>query len=334
MTRDEPGPGRVIFRVGAAHSVADLEMGRVLVPALRAARWQVTAEGFQVEGQERARIGDWFQRRSTPSVTLGWDRGKSWRWLSLTDPDIPGLGAWLLDHPQTRVIVPDEEMRSALLESHADCAANVRVIAYPVPDPFFRRGDATSAFEVTRRLHLERRPRIVCAGSLQDGRGLTQILDAVRSILTHDGELVLLNGLAVRAALAPVVGHLGLAGAVVFAPPLTAAEMAGLFLGADVLVSPELPRGYPYWLLYAAVAGLPSVALDSALARQASNRAALMVRPDRPDAWPGAIRAALDHRELRENMIGRGLAIASRHDVREVAETWGHVLALPSGDPG
>lgn len=331
MIASGSGPGRVTFRLGSAHRLADREMGRVLVPALRAAKWQVTTEGFSVEGQERAPRSDWVPRRSAAHVVLGWDGGKPRRWLSLTDPESAGLRHWLLKHPHTRVIVPDDEMRAGLLESQDPGASPVHVIAYPVPDPFFRRGDARWAFEVTRRLHLERRPRIVYAGALEDGRGLTHILDSARAILAHDGELVLLNGLRVRAALAPVVGHLGLAGAVVFAPPLTSEELAGLFLGADALVSPELSHDYPYWLLYAAVAGLPSVALDSDVARRASNRAALMVRPDRPDAWPEAIRAALEHRALREQMMARGLAIAPRHHVREVAAAWGKLLAWQSG---
>ncbi len=223
------------------------------------------------------------------------------------------------------VVVPAPAWKARLERQGPAWVGKVAVLPFPTPDAVFDWDDTRAVVEVNDRYHLEARPRILAAADWERGQGLTRLLPLARDVLQREGELVLLGALPHRDRIAPLVSHLGLSECVVLLPPSSAREAAGLLHGADVLVQAE-DSGYPYWLLWAAAAGLPAVAVDTPATREASGRAALMVDPEREAAWPDAVREALTNQRLREAQIERGRAAAAPSRLSAVACDWIRLL--------
>ncbi|MCL6564540.1 MAG: glycosyltransferase [Firmicutes bacterium] len=227
----------------------------------------------------------------------------------------PDLSAWMARQPRTRfgalLPIPDPAP-----------LGNLAALPLAIPRPYYLPGDTTMVFRATQALHLEERPRLLYAGWYQDGRALTLALSLARTLLARGGELILLEGLAARARLAPVVQQLGLVGKVIFAPPLDHAMTAALFHSADLLIAPERDRDPPLALTLAQAAGLPSVTVDDPRHAVASGHAAIAVAADAQDSWRAAVEKALGSTSWREIMIRRGTDWAKALHPEEALPLW------------
>ncbi len=195
-------------------------------------------------------------------------------------------------------------------------------IPFAVPDAFYAPGDGTAVFQVTKRLHLEQRPRIVLMGPYRDGHGLTVALDAMRQLLAVDGELVWIDGLGLRAQFAPVIQRLRLTERVIFLPALPDDDVAAVLLGSDVAIVPERTTDFAYWIPWCHAAGLPVVVMDSPGARAAMGTAALIVDPARDDGLKNAIQEILQNAATHRHLITRGMAQAECYRSKRVAEAF------------
>lgn len=282
-----------------------------------------------------ARLG-WPVRWYTGRPPLRWNRkGPSgirvhFGWEGMGNPDLAvvftpsgdRLDRFFRRHPAGHVALFAEMDPDALVTPDPRRDERISFWPFPIPDAFFAPGDGVWVHRVTEQLRLHHRPRLVYAGRYRDGAGLSRLFEICRSFLSRDGELILLDGLSHRAALAPVVHSLRLAERVIFAPPLSEEQTAGIFHGADLLIDPDLLTSYPYWMSYAQAAGLPTVALDGFWTRYASGRAALLVDPKRPDAWTPAVEEALTNTRLRESMIARAFAFAAPRRPKSAVGRW------------
>ncbi|MDA8200318.1 MAG: glycosyltransferase [Thermaerobacter sp.] len=223
------------------------------------------------------------------------------------------------------VVVPTQDLKRALQERGRGLAAQVVVLPFPAPEPLYDWDDTRAVVDVNERYHLEARPRVLAAADWERGQGLTRLLPLVRDVLHREGELVLLGALPHRERIAPLVAHLGLSEHVVLLPRVSPREAAGLLHGADVLVQAE-DDGYPYWLGWAAAAGLPAVALDTPAAREASGHAALVVEATRVEAFPAAVTEALTNVNVRERQIARGRTASAPARLSHVANQWARFL--------
>ena len=224
-----------------------------------------------------------------------------------------------------RVIVPTQDLKRELQERGGGLASQVAVLPFPAPEPLYDWDDTRAVVEVNDRYHLEARPRVLAAADWERGQGLTRLLPLVRDVLHREGELVLLGALPYRERIAPLVAHLGLSEHLVLLPRVSPREAAGLLHGADVLVQAE-DDGFPYWLGWAAAAGLPAVALDTPAAREASGHAALVVDATRADAFPAAVSEALTNLRVRERQIERGRDASAPARLSHVANEWARFL--------
>ncbi len=228
------------------------------------------------------------------------------------------------------VVVPTQDLQRELQERGEGLAAQVVVLPFPAPEPLYDWDDTRAVVDVNERYHLEARPRVLAAADWERGQGLTRLLPLVRDVLHREGELVLLGALPHRERIAPLVAHLGLSESVVLLPRVSAREAAGLLHGADVFVQAE-DDGFPYWLGWAAAAGLPAVALDRPAAREASGHAALMVDPTRADAFSAAVVEALTNLRVRERQIARGREASAPARLAHVANQWARFLESTFG---
>lgn len=245
-------------------------------------------------------------------------------------PDPDSAIRYLHQFPKSRLVVLHPEILEAM-----DCEPAGRVLwrRFLLPDWAYDAAGGRFVFETAARLRLESRPRLVYAGDLSDGRGITRAFHvAEHALVPGQGELVIPGGQLHRAEWAPVLHRRGLAEQVVLAPLLSQEEYAGVLHGADVLIAPEDPRRYPVEVLMAAAAGVPIVALDQPLHRLASGDGALLVRSDRDDAWPAAVMEALVNGRRRERMIQLGRNHADESRLSAALASWQELLA-PLANP-
>ncbi len=186
-------------------------------------------------------------------------------------------------------------------------------------------------FGLNQKLRLTERPRVLYLGTYRDGAGLSMFLDAIRKVLGGQGEAVLIDGAAHREQLAPVVAHLHLGGQIVFAPPLSQEELAGLYQSADLLVYSEQQSERLYGLLDVFANGLPVILADTLKARPMVGYPTLLVDPDQPEIWADALREGLENGRLREKLIGRGLDYTAPHLMPDVVNAWREAIERLSG---
>lgn len=256
-------------------------------------------------------IGRWRPGGGAVSIGIGRPnprrRVHGWIWLEGEGSEEGGLSG------------PDSRPPVAIAALDVPAPSEVEVFPFPVLSSFYAPGDLGAVFRVTRRFHLEDRPRVVMFGSLTDGPGLSRALTAMADPSGPGGELVLLDGIRIRAELAPVVHRLGLVGRIVFLPALDPADTAGVLLGADLAICPEAAQTFPFWIPWCHAAGVPVVAVDTPVTRHAAGAAALLVDGAREGALVQAMRDVLGHEALHRELLRRGASQAERSRPKSVA---------------
>jgi len=256
-------------------------------------------------------VRSWWESKHGLAIGVGKPsaarRLDAWIWLDGSAKEATELKG---DHPDWAIAVADTQA----------LATELPVLPFPIVEAFFAPGDGTAQFDVTKRFHLEQRPRIVMMGPFRDGRGLTVALAAMVRLLASGGELVVLDGLRIRPQFAPVISRLGLVDKAVFLPPLADADTAAVLLGSDLAILPERVDHFPYWIPWCHAAGVPVVAIDTKETRIAVGTAALLVDPERDDGFENAVREVLSNRATHRHLITRGMAQAERARSTEVAK--------------
>lgn len=261
-----------------------------------------------------------------------WNRRLRSRWVLEATGDGP-RAVTVLTAPQASEL---SRVSSAWPKSHilatqsftADVSSEVSWLPRLVPDYCFPPGVGADPFGITAKFRLESRPRLVYLGGYTHGAVLTRLLETASDLLTVDGELVLPDSLSLRAAWAPVVRRMQLAERVVFLPSLTGPEMAGLLLGADVLLAldpTDTGRTLASWGL---ASGTPIVAQHSPINEALFGPAALWVYEESASVWRRAILQALDRVPLRETLTDRALAASEAWRLSEAQEAWTQRLKL------
>lgn len=191
-----------------------------------------------------------------------------------------------------------------------------------VPDLCYPGSTGSDVFQVTRRFHLEDRPRIVYLGGYDNGAVMSRMFDLAKRLVRGAGEWILPDSADKRANLAPVLAHLRLAERVVFLPALAAEEMAGLLLGADVAVALDPDWTWPGLGSWAMASGTPVVAQHSPLTEAVFGPSALFVYEDGLEIWEKALRLALTDEGVREELTRRALGLSEGWRVSRSAPTW------------
>lgn len=201
-------------------------------------------------------------------------------------------------------------------------AAQTALVALPriVPDSFFPPGQGAPVFAVTRRFHLEERPRLVVLPPYNHGPRLTRLVQMARRLSARGGEMVLVDAIALRESLAPAVSRFGLAEYLVFLPQMDPGDLSGVLVGADLILVPDgerLPRTLASWAM---ATGIPVVSEHRAPAASVFGAGALWVYGDSADDWVAAADRALDDEPIREELARRALSLT---------ESWRAAISVP-----
>lgn len=202
-----------------------------------------------------------------------------------------------------------------------------------VPEVFFPPGDGADTFGVTRRLHLESRPRIVYLGRYDRGIVVTELLQLLTRLFTMSGEAVLWEGLAARDGLAPVVKRLRLSEMVIFAPPLSEAEAAGLLLGADLILVGDTDASLKLPVTWAMASGNPIVARHTPENEALLGSAALWIYQDDVEVWVDAVTTALQSQPVRDELAHRQWQVTQGWRLTSAAVQWQQALTAIERGP-
>jgi glycosyltransferase involved in cell wall biosynthesis len=161
-------------------------------------------------------------------------------------------------------------------------------------------------------------------GTVEPRKNVLTLLAAWRLLRTHRADpppLVLCGGFGWRAESARrEIAEAEREGWAVHLGYVSAAELAALYAGAELVALPSFYEGFGLPAVEALKAGAPLVASDLPVLREVAGDAALYAPPDRPDLWAGRIGELLADPALRTEMARKGRERAGRFDWRRAAE--------------
>ncbi len=114
--------------------------------------------------------------------------------------------------------------------------------------------------------------------------------------------------------------ELGLKDQVVFAGPVSEADLPALYSGALLFVFPSLYEGFGLPVLEAMACGTPVVCSNTSSLPEVAGNAALLVEPQDVTALADAVSRAANDEELRQAMRKKGLTQAARFSWERTAQ--------------
>lgn len=165
-------------------------------------------------------------------------------------------------------------------------------------------------------------PHIVVARNLEPIYGIPTALRAFAMILAdYPAARLSIAGSGPQAAeLEALARSLGVANSVRFTGRLDREQMSSLYRESDLMLNPTRVDNSPNSILEALASGLPvvSTSVGGVPFIVEDGRTALLVPPEDPGAMASAIRRLLASPELRQQLIGNGLADAHMYAWTEV----------------
>ena len=208
-----------------------------------------------------------------------------------------------------------------------DLAGRVSVIPNGIAPAYFSAADTDQVQQVTRRLGLERHPRILYAGGYDVRKNVgTLVAAASRVVRRHGGELVLV-GAQENASIQRQVQDLDMVEHAVSTPWLSREDLVTLYQSSDVFAYPSVYEGFGMPPAQAMAAGTPVVAGDNPAVREVVADAALLVDPTDVEAWVDALTRVIDNPALARRMVETGKERANDLAWDKVAEKYQAVYA-------
>ena len=160
-------------------------------------------------------------------------------------------------------------------------------------------------------------------GTLEPRKNVATLLAAWRRLRARRADpppLVLCGGFGWKArTLRREIADAEREGWVVHLGYVSAAELAALYRGAELVALPSFYEGFGLPAVEALRAGAPLIASDLPVLREVAGEAALYAPPDRPDLWADGIAALLEDGNLRETLRKKGCERAGLFDWRRAA---------------
>jgi glycosyltransferase involved in cell wall biosynthesis len=202
------------------------------------------------------------------------------------------------------VLTPSEFVRQGIIDRFGVEPGKVRTTLWGVEAP---RSDVTVA-EVQSRYQLSRRWFVLNAMTWpHKNHGMVVRAFAKVAAKEHDVTLVLTGGRAQEEkALAELVTHLGLGNRVLRTGRIPRRDLLAVVRGAIALTFPSRYEGFGLPVLEAMSLGTPVVAADTTALPEVVGDAGILLSPDDPDAWAGAMQRLLDDEDERARLAEAG----------------------------
>ena len=213
------------------------------------------------------------------------------------------------------VLADSEVTRGDVIELLGAPPAKVEVVYPGVDESFKAIEDAEALARVRERYRLDD-PFLLSVGTLEPRKNLIALMEAYAALRRAGGfehRLVVAGGKGWRyEGIFTCVQELALEGDVTFLGYVPEQDLPALYCLADALVFPSVYEGFGLPPLEAMACGTPVIASDSSSLPEVIGDAGLMVPADDRDALAEAIGRLLRNGQLRDELIRKGRARASR----------------------
>jgi glycosyltransferase involved in cell wall biosynthesis len=235
------------------------------------------------------------------------------------------------------LIVPSKATAHDLRELHGVDGARIVVIPHGVNADDIRAVPQGAGAAIRRRLHIDRR-FVLWVGGLEPRKNLERLVSAFADV-DSDAMLVLAGGpvpwypeLPQRLrtqiqALPPATAE-----RVVMAGYVGMSEKRALLSEASVVAYPSIYEGFGFPVLEAMAARVPVLTSNVSSLPEVAGDAAYLVDPNDEHQIARGLEALLGDEDLRDRLIGAGLARAARFTWHETARRTATVLREAGGD--
>lgn len=218
------------------------------------------------------------------------------------------------------IIALSQTMRNELI-SHFNIDSEKIEVVYPAIDKRFVSGVSPVAIdEVKRRYHLPDR-FILVVSQLVEHKNVRLVVEALRKVADHDISLVIVGGktpyyeelrrYAMRNHLLSRIFHI---------KRVHGHDMAALYHCATIFAMPSRHEGFGFAAVEAQACGVPVIASDVPVLREATANGALYVDPDNSEQMAAAIDRLLAENDLRQQLIAAGKDNIARFTSKNLAE--------------
>lgn len=222
-----------------------------------------------------------------------------------------------------RIIVPSEATRDDVLRLMPHAAGKIDVIPLGIDGRFSVMPDAAARASVREACGGER-PFILFVGGLEPKKNVVRLIEAyslLRQRCAPPHRLVIAGALSWdRLNIEHGIRAAGLQEHVILAGYVPDSWLPALYRAADCFVFPSLYEGFGLPPLEAMACGTPVIVSDRGALPETAGPAALSVDPLRPAEIADAMEAVLSQRDLRADLIARGLRHAAAFNWDRVAE--------------
>jgi glycosyltransferase involved in cell wall biosynthesis len=213
---------------------------------------------------------------------------------------------WMVPRSVARATViatPSEYVRSSVLDAYGVDPARVLIVPHGVPEP--HEEAMPSPADTRARYGLGDGPVVVYPAVTHPHKNHAVLLDAMaRSWTEPELRLVLLGGRGgADDAVGRRIAELGLSARVVRPGRVPDHDRDAIIALADALVFPSRYEGFGAPLVEAMALGTPIVCSDHPAIVEVVGDAAVVVAPDDPDAWSGAL---AEVRRRRAELVAAG----------------------------
>ncbi len=229
------------------------------------------------------------------------------------------------------IITISEFSRNDIVDWSGVDPGKVSIVPNGVADKFRPVGEAAVLSAVTERYHLPPRYAL-CVGSTEPRKNIRTAIKAFSQVRRVRAELQLVITGVEYCGVGPDQAFAGLdLDGVHFAGYVHDNDMPAVYSLADVLVFPSLYEGFGLPPVEAMACGTPVVTSNATSIPEVVGDAAVLVDPRNAAEIAGAMEMLLSSPEVREDLILKGKAIASRYTwsacARETRKIYEQVLA-------
>ena len=215
-----------------------------------------------------------------------------------------------------RVLADSQNTKSDVIELLDVSPDKVDVVPAGV-EARFRPTDERNALEAVRRTyHLGKGPFILSLGTLEPRKNFTGLMEAYALLKREEKlphRLVIAGGTGwLCEGIFETVRQLQLEDNVTFAGFIADEDLPALYNLADLFAFPTLYEGFGLPVLEAMACGTPVATADNSCMPELVGDAALLIDANDTEGLASAMWRVLSDRELRDSLIGRGLARARR----------------------
>lgn len=222
-----------------------------------------------------------------------------------------------------RISADSEATRRDLIERIGVEPAKVTTIHLAASPVYIQ---AYTRLEVMAALQNRNLPEgfLLCVGTLEPRKNLPTLIRAFAQLL-HSGDvdvpLVLVGGRGWKyEEVFDTIREQGIEKSVVHLSGVGDSELAKLYHGAGVLLTPSYYEGFGLPALEAMHCGCPIVVSNRGSLIEVAGDAGILLEPEDIDGWSAAILKVLEDSELRNRMVESGYAQASKFSWQATAQ--------------